>query len=94
VDASEIRGLMLTPSVDGLELGAERADGDGLAAVVSTTANHSSPRRAANKWHLPTTKRASHSLPYPLSAKQSAEMTTMRFKADQGNDVRFTIYWA
>src|SRR3954466_15603405 len=34
VDAREVRGLLLGPSVDGLELGAERADGDGLVAVV------------------------------------------------------------
>src|SRR5215208_6667715 len=36
VDAGEVRGLLLTPSVDGLELGAEGADGDGLVAVVGT----------------------------------------------------------
>ena len=34
VDAREVRGLLLTPSVDGLQLGAERADGDGLVAVA------------------------------------------------------------
>src|SRR3954449_12367439 len=34
VDAREVGGLLPTPSVDGLELGAERADGDGLVAVV------------------------------------------------------------
>src|SRR5215207_10808655 len=33
-DAREVRGLLLTPSVDGLELGAKRAYGDGLVAVV------------------------------------------------------------
>src|SRR5215208_7260252 len=36
VDAREIGGLLLTPSVAGLELGAERAYGDGLVAVVRT----------------------------------------------------------
>src|SRR5215204_4242768 len=36
VDAREVGGLLLTPSVDGLELGAERAYGDGLVAVVRT----------------------------------------------------------
>src|SRR5215208_7840127 len=36
VDAREVRRLLLTPSVDGLELGAERAHGDGLVAVVRT----------------------------------------------------------
>jgi hypothetical protein len=34
VDAYEVRGLLLTPSVDGLELGTERADRDGLVSVV------------------------------------------------------------
>src|SRR5512132_1541268 len=34
VDAREVGGLLLTPSVDGLELGTERAHGDGLVAVV------------------------------------------------------------
>src|SRR5881398_2147277 len=34
VDPREVRGLLLTPSVDRLELGAERAYGDGLVAVV------------------------------------------------------------
>src|SRR5215217_8606397 len=36
VDAREVRRLLLTPSVDGLELGAEGADGDGLVAVAGT----------------------------------------------------------
>jgi hypothetical protein len=36
VDAREVRGLLLAPSVDCLELGAERAYGDGLVAVVRT----------------------------------------------------------
>src|SRR5215218_314484 len=36
VDAREVRWLLLTPAVDGLELGAERAYGDGLVAVVRT----------------------------------------------------------
>src|SRR5829696_9127236 len=35
-DPRELGGLLLTPSVDGLELGAERAHGDPLVAVVST----------------------------------------------------------
>src|SRR5215216_1450424 len=34
VDAREVGGLLPTPSVDGLELGAERAHRDGLVAVV------------------------------------------------------------
>src|SRR3954470_11195500 len=34
VDAREVGGALLTPSVDGLELGAERAHGDRLVAVV------------------------------------------------------------
>src|SRR2546423_812493 len=34
VDAREVRGLLLPTAVDGLELGAERADGDGLVAVA------------------------------------------------------------
>src|SRR4029450_5575421 len=34
VHAREVRRLLLTPSVDGLELGAEGADGDGLVAVA------------------------------------------------------------
>src|SRR5687767_11063904 len=36
VDAREVGGLLLSPSVNGLELGAERAHGDGLVAVVRT----------------------------------------------------------
>src|SRR5918993_3822297 len=36
VDAREVDGLPLTPSVDGLELGAERGYGDCLVAVVGT----------------------------------------------------------
>ena len=36
VDAREVRGLLLTPSVDGLELGAEGAYGDGLVVVAGT----------------------------------------------------------
>src|SRR3954469_24961359 len=34
VDAREVRRRLLTPSVDGLELGAKRAHGDGLVAVA------------------------------------------------------------
>src|SRR5215211_8723642 len=36
LDAREVGRLLLTPSVDGLELGAECADGDGLVAVAGT----------------------------------------------------------
>ena len=36
VDAREVGRLLLTPSVDGLQLGAERANGDGLVAVART----------------------------------------------------------
>ena len=34
VDGREVRGLLQSPAVDGLELGAERAHGDRLVAVV------------------------------------------------------------
>src|SRR5215216_7385490 len=36
VDAREVGRRLLTPAVDGLELGAERAYGDGLVTVVRT----------------------------------------------------------
>jgi hypothetical protein len=36
VDAPEVGRRLLTPSVNGLELGAERANGDGLVAVIRT----------------------------------------------------------
>src|SRR5215204_5077428 len=36
VDAREVRWRLLTPLVDGGELGAERAHGDGLVALVRT----------------------------------------------------------